>query len=174
MADESASPKPVRLTGVLGVWLFFAAIVVLRLRSGEDWVPILDSANLVIHEAGHPLVGLFSSRLSVYGGALFQLLFPLLVVVHFLRRGEGVGAAVGGVWLGENLLNVARYMADARAQVLPLVGGGHHDWAEIFNRWDVLAADTTIAGLIAFFGWALMLAAPAWVTWVWWRDSEYT
>jgi hypothetical protein len=56
-----------------------------------------------------------------------------------------VGFAVAGAWLFENLLNIARYMADARAQILPLVGGGEHDWTNIFSRWDVLASDTLIA-----------------------------
>jgi hypothetical protein len=40
------------------------------------WIPILDSANLAFHEAGHPLFGLLSARLSVYGGTLMQLLIP--------------------------------------------------------------------------------------------------
>lgn len=39
-----------------------------------------------------------------------------------------MGLAMAWVWLGENLLNIARYLGDARAQVLPLVGGGEHDW----------------------------------------------
>jgi len=82
-------------------------------------VPILDSANLAIHEAGHPIVGLLGGRLMVYGGTLFQLLFPALVAFHFLRRGGAVGLAFGLVWLGENLLNVMRYMADARAHLQP-------------------------------------------------------
>ena len=35
-------------------------------------------------------------------------------------------------------------MAGARAQILPLVGGGH-DWATTFSRWSVLSSDTAIA-----------------------------
>lgn len=164
--------RPVSLAGVAGVALFVVLIVFARLKSGEDWVPILDSANLVIHEAGHPIVGLLSGRLTVYGGTLFQLLFPALVAWHFRRGGEALGLAFGLVWLGENLLNVARYMADARAQALPLVGGGEHDWTEIFSRWGVLAADTRIAGFTAFLGWSLMLATLAWLFKSWLNDSR--
>jgi hypothetical protein len=72
------------------------------------------------------------------------------------------GAAAGAVWLGENLLNVARYMADARVQLLPLVGGGDHDWAEIFSRWRILHLDTRVAGLTRF-------AAVALIAWALWR-----
>ena len=72
-----------------------------------------------------------------------------------------MGAAAGAVWLGENLLNVARYMADARVQQLPLVGGGDHDWAEIFTRWHLINADTKVAGLTRILAVALM----AWAVW---------
>ena len=160
------------LAGFLGVAAFALLIVFARLKSGEDWVPILDSANLVIHEAGHPIVGLLGARLTVYGGTLFQLLFPALVAFHFHRRGEAVGLAFGLVWLGENLLNVARYMADARSQLLPLVGGGEHDWTEIFSRWGVLESDTRIAGFTAFLGWSLMLGALAWLLRGWLDTSR--
>ncbi len=165
---------PVTLAGLLGVTLFAVFIVFARLNSEEDWVPILDSAKLAIHEAGHPLVGLLSNRLMVYGGTLFQLLFPAMVAFHYLRRYEALGLAFGLVWLGESLLNVARYMADARAQVLPLVGGGEHDWTEIFFRWGVLDNDTRIAGFTAFLGWGLILATLIWLFKVWLADSRLT
>ena len=69
------------------------------------------------------MVGILSSHLSVYGGTLFQILFPLLFIRHFLHRRNTVGWVASLVWLGENLMNVGRYMKDARAQQLPLVGG---------------------------------------------------
>lgn len=108
------------------------------------------------------MVGLLSSRLEVYGGTLFQLAFPLAVAFHFQRRSHLPGAGVGLVWLGENLHNVARYMADARVQELPLVGGGDHDWTEIFTRWGVLHLDTKIANLTHALGWLLMLLGVLW------------
>ena len=162
-----AAPGQAACLGLTGAWL---AILFLRWHSGEGWVPVLDSFNLALHEAGHPLVGLFSNRLMVYGGTLFQLLFPLLVVHHFRRRGEMAGMAVGVLWLGENLLNIGRYMSDARAQVLPLVGGGEHDWTEIFGRWGVLAGDLKIGGATAGLGHLLMVAA---VLWLWRQRQEY-
>jgi hypothetical protein len=139
--------------------------------SEQGWVPILDSFNLALHEAGHPLVGLFSERLMVYGGTLFQLGFPLAVAWHFHRREHAVGVAVSLVWLGENLLNVARYMADARTQALPLVGGGDHDWTEILSRWGWLAADTRLAGLLRLLATLVIVAACVWL-WRRWRQNQ--
>jgi len=115
---------PASLASLIAVGTFAATCLAFHAFGGQSWVPILDSANLAIHEAGHPLTGVLGARLAVYGGTIFQLAFPVAVALHFHRRGHAAGAAAGTVWLGENLLNVARYMADARSQLLPLVGGG--------------------------------------------------
>ena len=166
------NPNRPSLAGVVGVAIFAAYVAAGQLLSQDGWVPILDSANLALHEAGHPLTGIFSDRLSVYGGTLFQLLFPAAALAHFLRRREMAGSGVSLVWLGESLLNVARYMSDARSQLLPLVGGGEHDWTEIFSRWGVLTADTRIARFTALVGWILIIGTLAWLARAWWRDTR--
>lgn len=155
--------KPVSTASLVGVALFATLLLVLYGRSEDGWVPVLDGANLLIHEAGHPLVGILSNRLMVYGGTIFQLLFPALTAFHFARQEDAPGTAAGVIWLGESLLNVARYMADARPQVLPLVGGGEHDWTEIFSRWGVLHLDGRIAGFTRFMALVLILGAVAWL-----------
>jgi hypothetical protein len=101
-----------------------------------------------------------------------QLVFPIVVAGSFWARREPVGFAAGGFWLCQNLWNIARYMADARAQELPLVGGGEHDWTEIFTRWSVLQADTTIAALVRALGWIGAVAALGWLTLRWYRDRD--
>lgn len=169
--DEAAPAHPVSRTALFAVIVFAALCLGFHAFSEQGWVPILDSANLALHEAGHPLVGLLSERLMVYGGTLFQLGFPLAVAWHFQRREHAVGVAVGVVWLGENGLNVARYMADARTQALPLVGGGDHDWTEILSRWGWLAADTRLAGLLRLFATLVMVGACVWL-WQRWRQQQ--
>lgn len=133
-------------------------------HTGEGWVHLLDGANLAFHEAGHPIFGLLlGERITVYGGTLGQLVFPAVAAGSFWWRRETASFGVALLWLAENLWNIARYMADARAQELPLVGGGEHDWTEIFSRWGLLAHDTGVAGFIRFIGWVLMLAVLAWL-----------
>jgi len=51
-------------------------------------------------------------------------------------------------------------MADARAQVLPLVGGGEHDWFNILYSWHMLYYDARLAAFMRITGWAGM--ATAW------------
>lgn len=133
-----------------------------------DWVPILDSANLVFHEAGHPIVGIFSRTLEPYGGTLMQLALPAAVIWELQRKEQQVGVCFAIVWLGENLFNVARYMADAREQILPLVGGGDHDWARILGNWGILRWDTTLAFWLRVLAVGLML----WAVWRCWLQCR--
>lgn len=162
--------EPVSAGRFVAVIAFAAICLGCHWFGEEDWVPLLDSANLALHEAGHPLLGLFSERLAVYGGTLFQLVFPLLAALQFRRNENPAGVAGALVWLGENLFNIARYMADARAQDLPLVGNGDHDWTEIFSRWHVLHLDGRIAGITRGIGLILMAAALVWL-YRRWRES---
>jgi hypothetical protein len=84
-----------------------------------------------------------------------------------------VSFAIGSLWFFENFWNIARYMADARAQVLPLVGGGEHDWTEILTRWGVLQLDTTLAGFVRLAAWVGMVATLGWLVWRWNDDKQY-
>ena len=137
------------------------------LLTAEDGFIFLDHANLVFHEAGHPIFGIFGQTLGLYGGTIGQLVFPIVAAGTFWAQREPVSCAVASVWFFENFLNIARYMADARAQVLPLVGGGEHDWTEILSRWCVLNSDTAIAHAVAIAGWIGMLGVWGWLGWRW-------
>ena len=138
--------------------------------SRESWVPVLDSLNLVFHEAGHPLFGIFGwETLTILGGTLMQLLVPLLVMVAAWGRRQAAGTALAACWFFQNFHTIARYMADAREQVLPLVGGGEHDWFNLFLRWGCLERDTAIARNVHILGWLGMLASAAWLIWRWTR-----
>lgn len=162
--------QPVSGWQMAGASLGFGWFLVL-LKTDEDGFVFLDHVNLVFHEAGHPIFGLLGPTLGLYGGTLGQLVMPLLVLGTFRRQGHAVGCAVAALWFFENFLNIARYMADARAQVLPLVGGGEHDWADIFTRWGVLASDTAIAQLVSAAGWVGMLVSWAWLGWRWMKTG---
>ena len=155
---------------LIGFAIGAALFSLLLFASESGFVFLIDHANLLFHEAGHPIIGLFSGRLEPYGGTIGQLVFPIALAVSFWRKGQPLSFAGAGLWFFENWLNVARYMADARAQALPLVGGGDHDWNTILSRWHLLAYDTRIATAVRTIGWIGMAAVCAWVVWRWHRD----
>ncbi|HYB11836.1 MAG TPA: hypothetical protein VEG67_00100 [Myxococcota bacterium] len=119
----------------------------------------LDGANLLFHEAGHVFFGLFGQTLGMLGGTLGQLVFPVAAGIQFLGSQRPFDACVCGVWLGENLLNVARYMGDAQAMVLPLVGGEIHDWNWMLSRIGLLSHCGLLAALVHVLGSAVIVAS---------------
>lgn len=126
-----------------------------------QWIDALD---LPIHETGHLVFAWGGEVIGALGGTLFQLIVPLMFVVYFWRRGDRHAASVPLWWVGQNCWNIARYVADARAMELPLVGGGEHDWNYLLTVWDVLPSDIRIAGDIRFFG-TLIAATSLWIGW---------
>lgn len=153
--------------------MFSAAMLVAAWAIASfTFVPILDHVNLAFHEVGHPLFGLFGDTLQWLGGSLMQFVFPSLTTWHFLRRGEVLAGAACTLWWLENLRYLAAYVGDARAQALPLVGGGEHDWATLLGRWGWLQHDTRIAAVLVFLCWSGWLLVWASVAWWWWRGRQ--
>ena len=117
-----------------------------RLGNPEHW-DLLDDLDLAVHEAGHLVFQPFGDHAMTIGGSLFQVLVPLAFAAYFVARRQRFAASVVMTWVAINLLNVAHYIGDARAQELPLLGGENaiHDWWYLLTEWDLLARDLAIA-----------------------------
>ena len=136
-----------------------------RLGSGAATWCFVDFANLAFHEFGHLLFRPLGLTLHYLGGTLFQLFVPAMLVFYFLlRRDEPSGAAFCCWWVGESLINVSIYMADARELNLPLVGGGDHDWNELFYRVGLLGEESVarVAGTTHLMGTMIMVIGLGW------------
>jgi hypothetical protein len=127
--------------------------------------------DLIFHEAGHVLFMPFGRFMMVLGGSLFQCALPLALAGVFLNQKNVFGAVVCIWWAGQNLVDVAPYIADARALQLVLIGGRTgaevegHDWEFILTELGWLHLDRTLgagvyrAGLVTMIG---ALAAGMW------------
>lgn len=152
----------------LAAWLVFYGLFLLHAGTDRDGFLLVDSVNLIVHEAGHLLFGWFGRTLGLWGGTLLQLLVPLALALYFAVDRQTTGAAFAGFLFFENLLYISVYMADARARILPLVTvgdpeAGGHDWFQIFSRLGMLRYDTRIAAVVRTLGWLGMLAMVGWL-----------
>ena len=105
--------------------------------------------------------------LGLWGGTLLQWLVPFLLAAYFFNQRETAGFVFSLFFFFENWLYTATYMADARAQVLPLVTTGdpelaEHDFFRIFTDLGVLNYDTQIAAVVRLLGWCGMIAVVIW------------
>lgn len=137
---------------------FLAAYGFLCLRSPEEW-RLLDGVNLGIHETGHLVFAPFGEWMGFLGGTLLQLIFPVAFAARFLMRNEQFAASVCVWWLAQNCWNISVYIADARAQELPLVGGGEHDWTYLLSDAGMLQNDLRIAAIVRGTGVMIYLVA---------------
>ena len=159
-AETSSTARTWLRVVFLGLISIYA---IARARNPEYWDP-LDDLNLAVHEAGHLVFSAFGETLTILGGSAFQVIVPVAFVGYFARTRQRYAAAVTMSWVGVNLLNVARYIGDARAQDLPLLGGEDsiHDWWYLLINWDMLPRDTVIARCVHFFAVVAFLGSILW------------
>ena len=105
---------------------------------------LLDGANLLFHEAGHVVFSFLGEFIGIMGGTFLQLAIPAGLAVAFFRQSQMFSASVMLFWYGENYFGIAHYIKDARAQILPLVGGEIHDWGYMLGRFHLLLYDQLI------------------------------
>jgi hypothetical protein len=154
-------------------WARAAFLLVLALATIQfAQTPLSDDAmnsflhlpDLVFHEAGHILFAPFGQFMTVLGGSLTQVLIPVIAVVAFLRQEEPFSAAICAWWAGQNLVDLAPYIADARALQLVLLGGHTgaevegHDWEFILNQLGIAHLDRTI-GMFSYAAGLLVMVA---------------
>ncbi|ABC33428.1 hypothetical protein HCH_06804 [Hahella chejuensis KCTC 2396] len=170
-----ASPDPISLGGralllaglaIWGVWLMTSSIA--SNAAGESFLHLI---NLPFHEAGHVIFRPFGQFIASLGGSLGQLIMPAICFgVLLFKHHNTFGAAVCAWWFGENFLDLAPYINDARAGQLPLLGGnfghsspyGFHDWEYLLTETGLLRFDHGIAQGAHLLGSAIMVAAVIW------------
>lgn len=145
-------------------------ILVLALGAYVVWLAFaytyhfIDGVNLLIHEAGHVVFSPFGRTITVAGGTILQLAFPVTFVIYFWSRGQRFEAAICGVWGSESLMYTARYLGDARAQDLPLIGGHLHDWNYLLGRAGLLASAEPIGTALHVVA-SLAAIVCVWLAW---------
>jgi hypothetical protein len=165
--------KPVtRLAEV--AWLMAYTLFLCYAALDRTGFLFLDYVNLIVHEGGHFFFSWFGYTIRILGGTLGEVLVPLLCAAYFFWHREISGFAFSLFWFFENFLYIGTYMADARAEALPLVGSGEHDWAILFGQWGLLSQDQKIGGFIRLVGWAGMLLLMTWLGLKTWRNSAAT
>jgi len=148
----------------------FYGLFLLQAARGAGPLLMMDVVFVPIHEGGHLLFRFFGEFLSVAGGTLLQLGVPLMLAAFFILQRHVMGTAFCMFFFFEQLLPVSTYMADARAQELPLLTVGDsddviHDWNYLFGRFGVLDHDTQIAHVVRVIGWLGMIGTVTWMTW---------
>ncbi len=162
---DSTRAARLGLTALLAIYGF-------RMLAHPEAGYLMDSVDLPIHETGHLVFAAFGDVMQFLGGTLFQLIVPAVFAGYFFKRNDKHAGFSCMWWVAQNFWNISVYIADARSELLPLVGGGEHDWAFLLghfgwlNKDRVVSHDVWVVGVMVYvvaIGGAVLAAlnAPA-------------
>lgn len=122
-----------------------------------------------VHEASHLAVFFLPPILVASAGSIGEMVFSFLILAATIKGKAYFACAFAGLWVMLAMTSAGRYMADARSQLLPLIGPGEtvtHDWNYVFGQLGWLNADTVIGGTFSAIGIVIGALALAWGLWV--------
>ncbi len=90
-----------------------------------------------VHEASHLLFAFLPSVWVAAAGSIGEITFTVLVMIATIKARAYFAMIFGALWVMLAMNSAGRYMADARAQAIPLIGPGPeplHDWYFVFGQ----------------------------------------
>ena len=175
-------PKEITSINVWGralIWVFLLVwgirLANMDYRNGEMATSFMHNIVLPIHEAGHILLMPFGEFMTILGGSLFQILFPLIIAGALLwTNRDAFGCAVGLWWASVSLIDVSPYIYDAFAPQLILLGGqtgedGPHDWIYLLGEFGKVHRSQAYGAWAHHLGVVFMLLSLAFAAWALWR-----
>ena len=139
----------------------------------------LDNVDLPIHETGHLLFRVLGKFMMIAGGSLFQVIFPAVFVGYFLLWQKSYySAAIVLFWVGQSILNVWVYAADAIVMQLVLTSGftgtegSFHDWNYLLTALGLIEYTKGVAKIIRFAGTLTIIIASVSAVYFSYREPD--
>ncbi len=138
---------------------------------------LLNSANMIVHEAGHGVCYLFAcpELITALNGTVFQLLLPMIFIYYYYKRENSVLTGLGGIWLAQNLVYVAWYMSTShmpKRYPFFIPGADQHDFWFIFREMGVYEYDWLISGSVRVIAVLLLLASYGYLLYIAFLKNE--
>lgn len=149
-------------------------LAMLDVPSGEIYASLMHPPIIPIHEFGHLVFMPFGEFMHNLGGALFQVLLPLVFgAILLVRNRDAFAASVTLWWAAVAIMDVAPYVYDAyQPQFILLTGRtgdeGAHDFVDVLGDLGLLKKAQPIGYGVRAFGAGVMVLALAWGAYVLW------
>lgn len=126
-----------------------------------DTYTYLDYFHLIVHEAGHAMLGFIHEVVTALGGTIMQLIIPVLLIIYFFVNYMRKSLQAALFLEGHSFLNVSIYAADAKDMKLELFGppNAKHDWNWILTHFDALDYTGDVAMFFRIMAGFCFLAA---------------
>jgi hypothetical protein len=142
------------------LWLFFVYlyIQILAFDAADSHNIILSGMYFIqfgVHEASHIVFGFLPAIFVAAAGSVGEVAFTVLVAAAGFKLKAYFAAIFGCLWVMLAMNSAGRYMADARSQLLPLIGPSDtptHDWNFVFGQLGWLQHDIVIGTIVRVSG----------------------
>ena len=160
-----------RILFFLIIFIWGLKFIFMPMASNYVFDSIWHLINLPFHEFGHIIFRPFGRLMTSLGGSITQVLMPVICLAVFLIKNRDPFAASFSLWwTGQNFMDLAPHINDARSLTLSLLGGntgrtspyGFHDWEFILQETKLLRYDHVLAKSADMFGTILMILAFIW------------
>ncbi len=160
MRDTNKETLPFSIWLYIGLWIFFAFLFIQILFFTVENPPnpllgILYFIEFGVHEASHLFAVFLPRIMTAAAGSIGEVTFTILIVSAALKGRAYFAAIFGSLWVMLAMNSAGRYMADARSQLIPLVGFSNqptHDWNFVFGQLGWLQADVIIGNTVRGIG----------------------
>ncbi|MES2631059.1 MAG: hypothetical protein V4611_03815 [Patescibacteria group bacterium] len=154
-------PNPLRLY-IVG-WIFFVYLFTQILNftaanSGNILLSGLYFVEFGVHEASHLAVFFLPAIFVAAAGSIGEIAFTFLILFATIKAKAYFAAVFASLWIMLAMRNVGLYIADARAQAIPLIGPGEnvqHDWNYILGQLGWLEYDKLMGNIVIWVGVAI-------------------
>ncbi|MBI3494474.1 hypothetical protein HY004_00625 [Candidatus Saccharibacteria bacterium] len=174
MQNTNKQKLPLSLWLYIPLWVLFVFLYIQILfftpSSPQNFIlGFLYFIEFGVHEASHLAFAFFPSIITAAAGSIGEVMFTLLVIIAALKGRTYFALIFGCIWFMLAANSAGMYMADARSQLIPLVGFSNqprHDWNYVFGQLGWLNADAFIGGALRGLGDIVGLVALGYGLWL--------
>ena len=166
--EKPMMPLPLWLYAVGWAFFFYLFMQILQFRAEDGGNILLSGLYFIqfgVHEASHLIFSFLPQILVAAAGSIGEVSFTVLVLAATIKGKAYFASVFAALWVMLAMSSAGRYMADARSQLLPLIGPGEtvqHDWNYVFGQLGWLNADAAIGGGVRIVGIIVGAAALGW------------
>lgn len=108
-----------------------------------------------VHEVSHILTSALPPVVTAAAGSIGEVSFTILLFIAVLRSKSYFAVVFAGLWVMLGLMSFGAYVADAKAQAIPLISMSEtakHDWNFVLTQLGWLDWCTQIGNTIRIIG----------------------
>ncbi len=153
-------PMSLPLWVYVGLQIFFVYLFIQMLGFNQGSIDNVFLAGMYfiqfgVHEVSHLVFAFLPPIFTAASGSVGEIAFTGLILFATLRQKAYFAAIFAALWVMLAMTSAGRYIADAKAQLMPLTGPGEnpqHDWQFVLGQMGWLENSAIIGDCVRYLG----------------------